>query len=462
MDASNYSEFKNYANNLFSRQGSSFGAADFDQLFDESYLFYDELLTHMQRLFAADQIQLELLKKLERSCINPLWLKVAYLMFGAPELTEEKTLYTEEEQEVINKVCSVIKNQYKKSEVLFNCLYAITRTRRSKLAHHHILFKVRNPDLTMSQQVFYIDRNFRVYPSWKDFLEDNKLSPMHNKIFIPEKGRYVCKDSGKVRKERRKNFWLNKAKEALTYAAGVLSGVSGLIALSMGIAKIVDKARHGEKNPRNYVWAAIDLTVSVASVASSFVGVGLAATIARESRVAMNVFRGFRAVLTIGGGIACLIVGNTVKLMRQPERLVIPGLESQTTPEIQEMFSSLSPQYQMMVNQYVIMRHKFKSGTLTISDFLEFNSMLLIEFNVLDWTLTSSLLQSQLLLPTCSQPRKTVSITYNSTKEISFKDKTENPHPQIRLLNEKSAKILETIDRFRLCILEIERKVSVI
>ncbi|KAL3307397.1 hypothetical protein Ciccas_014089, partial [Cichlidogyrus casuarinus] len=225
----------------------------------------------MQRLFAADQIQLQLLEKLERSCINPLWLKVAYLMFGAPELTEEKTLYTEEEQEVINEACATIKNQYKKSEVLFNCLYAITRTRRSKLAYHHILFKVRNPNLTMSQQVFYIDRNFRRFP-------------MHNKIFIPEKRRYVYKDDGKVRKERRKNFCLNKAKEALTYAgeglstttavaggvvtigalavtavatplgiaAGVLVGVSGLITISMGIAKIVDKARHGEKNPRNY------------------------------------------------------------------------------------------------------------------------------------------------------------------------------------------------------------------
>ncbi|KAL3308422.1 hypothetical protein Ciccas_013047 [Cichlidogyrus casuarinus] len=407
MDASNYSQFKKYVNDLFSRHGSSLGTADFDQLFDESYSFYEELLTDLKRLFAADQLQLQLLEKLERSCIYPLWLKVAYLMFGAPELTEEKTLYTEEEQEVINK--------------------------------------------------------------------NNKLSPMKNKIFIPENGRYAYKDNGKVRKERRKNFWRNKAKEALSFtgeslstttavaggavtigaiavtavapplgiAAAVLGGVSSAINSSMAIARIVDKAKHGENKPRNYVFLAIDLAISIVSGVFCFPGVGFASTVAKESSLGLKVFQGCKAAATIGGGIGYLIIDNTMKILEEPDKLVIPGVESQAIPEIQEMFSRLSPQYQMVVNLYLIIRHKFKSGTLTVSDYLEFNCMLLAEFNVLDWQLTSSLLQIDLVLTTCDLPRRV---------------RTNRYRPKIRLLNEKSAELSHIICKFRLLISELEKR----
>ncbi|KAL3309506.1 hypothetical protein Ciccas_011948 [Cichlidogyrus casuarinus] len=378
MDARNVSQYKKYVNDLFSKHASSLGTADFDQLFDESYSFHEDLLTTLEKL---------------------------------------------------------------------------------------------------------------VYPSWKNFLADNKLSPLHNEILIPENGRYAYKDNGEVRKEPMRNFLLNRVKQALSYtgtgvskvtavagravaigaiavtaacpplwiAAGILCGVSGLTTMSMSIARIVDKAKHGEKNPRNYAWAAADLSLSVASVALSFTGVGLAATVARGS-IALNVVRGFKAVVTIGGGIVFKIVDNTIKIIRQPDKLVIPGLESQTTPEIQAMFSTLSPQYQMFVDQYILIRHKFKSGTLTISDYLEFNSMLLVEFNVLDWKLTSSLLQSDLVIPTCSLPRQPVSITLNSGEEISFKDQTERPHPKIRLLNEKSAELLDIICKFGCLISDLERR----
>ncbi|KAL3312681.1 hypothetical protein Ciccas_008725 [Cichlidogyrus casuarinus] len=289
-----------------------------------------------------------------------------------------------------------------------------------------------------------------------------------------------------------RNFLLNRVKQALSYtgtgvstvtavaggavaigaiavtaaspplwiAAGILCGVSGLTTMSMSIARIVDKAKHGEKNPRKYAWAAADLSLSVASVALSFTGVGLAATVAREGNIALNVVRGFKAVVTIGGGIGVKIADNTIEIMKEPDRLVIPGLESPTTPEIQAMFSTLSPQYQMVVNQYLIIRHKFKSGTLTISDYLEFNSMLLVEFNVLDWKLTSSLLQSDLVIPTCSPPRQAVTITLNSGEEIPFKDQTEKPHSKIRLLNEKSAEILDIIDKFRSFITFLETRLQ--
>ncbi|KAL3308512.1 hypothetical protein Ciccas_012956 [Cichlidogyrus casuarinus] len=451
MDASNFSQYKKYVDDLFSRHGSSFGAADFDQIFDENHSFHEDLLTHLKRLFATNELQLQLLEKLDRSCINPLRLKVAYLMFGAPELTEEKTLHTEKEQEVIDKVCATIENQYSHDEVLFNCLYAITRNRRSKLAYYHILFKVRNPDLTMSRKVSYIDRESRIYPSWENFLQNNKLSPLHNDILIPEKGKYVYKVNGKVCKEPKGNFRLNKVNKILTYTGTVVS-TTAVAAWAVAIGAIAVTA----VSPLIWIAAGVLVGVSgsmtVANSADRYQnGVGLAATVARgSSSIALNDVRGLKAVLAIGGGIGVKIVNNTIKIMRQPDKLVIPGLESQTTPEIQAMFSALSPQYQMVVNQYLIIRHKFKSGTLTISDFLEFNSMLLVEFNVLDWTLTSSLLQSDLVIPTCSQPRQTDLIKWNRTKR---------PHLKIRLLNEKSAELLDLIDRFRMLMLELEVRV---
>ncbi|KAL3315207.1 hypothetical protein Ciccas_006161 [Cichlidogyrus casuarinus] len=488
MDASNYTEFKSYANRLFSSHGSSFGNADFDQIFDVSYSFYEEMENQMKRIISSDQMQL--IGKIDHSCINPLWLKIGYLMFGPPDLTDEKILYSKDEKEIINTACSTIRERYAENEILLNCFFGITVSRTSKKAYHHIFFKVRNPDLASDQQVTYIDRSFRVYPSWKEFIRSNKLSPLRNEIFIPQNGRYTFKTNGKVHKEPKTHFFWNRVNEALSFsgeglsattaaasgacaiaaiattavavvppltiAAGVLAGISGLVLLTQGIVKAVDRSRHSEKNPRRYLGVFTDLTIATTSMALSFTGVGLAVAVVRETGILLNVILGVKAVVTIGGGLGCRLIGNTIEIMNQHEKLIVPGLESQEIPDVQAMFSTLSSQYRKVISHYVLVREKFRNGSLTISDYLEFNCMLLIEFNVLDWKLTSSLINSDLNLPTCSRPRHPTSIKHSSN-EKDFSDKTENPQPKLRLLNEKSAELMNIIENFRLKISELER-----